>query len=137
MKKIRMESDVHVKNPLVLDDLYSAFSAADQIVLKKYLYKLSDASCLEMDKDLQSIKVGGNVSLYRVAQIVYDKNENIQDKLTTVYSSILSLGNYGIVMLVNGHKESVDLFLGVVTRNLEIRAEKNQQIPCEIGRAHV
>ena len=125
-KEIQMESDVHVKNPLVLDDLYSAFRAADQIVLKKYLYKLSDASCLEMDKDLQSIKVGGNVSLYRVAQIVYDKNENIQDKLTTVYSSILSLGNYGIVMLVNGHKESVDLFLGVVTRNLEIRAEKNQ-----------
>ena len=125
-KEIRMESDVHVKNPLVLDDLYSAFRAADQIVLKKYLYKLSDSSCLEMDRDLQSIKVGGNVSLYRVAQIVYDKNENIQDKLTTVYSSILSLGNYGIVMLVNGHKESVDLFLGVVTRNLEIRAEKNQ-----------
>lgn len=121
-----MESDVHVKNPLVLEDLYSAFRAADQMVLKKYLYKLSDSSCLEMDKDLQSIKVGGNVSLYRVAQIVYDKNENIQDKLTTVYSSILSLGNYGIVMLVNGHKESVDLFLGVVTRNLEIRAEKNQ-----------
>ena len=125
-KEIQMESDVHVKNPLVLDDLYSAFSAADQIVLKKYLYKLSDASCLEIDKDLQSIKVGGNVSLYRVAQIVYDKNENIQDKLTTVYSSILSLGNYGIVMLVNGHKESVDLFLGVVTRNLKVRAEKNQ-----------
>ena len=121
-----MENDVHVKNPLVLDDLYSAFRAADQIVLKKYLYKLSDASCLEMDKDLQSIKVGSNVSLYRVAQIVYDKNENIQDKLTTVYSSILSLGNYGIVMLVNGHKESVDLFLGVVTRNLNIREETKQ-----------
>ena len=100
-KEIRMESDVHVKNPLVLDDLYSAFRAADQIVLKKYLYKLSDSSCLEMDRDLQSIKVGGNVSLYRVAQIVYDKNENIQDKLTTVYSSILSLGNYGIVMCAN------------------------------------
>lgn len=119
-----MESDVHVKNPLVLDDLYSAFKAADQVVLKKYLYKLSDAPCLEMNKDLQAIKVGSNVSLYRVAQIVYDKNENIQDKLTTVYSSILSLGNYGLIMLVNGHKESVDLFLGVATRNLVVAEEK-------------
>lgn len=36
-----MEKDVHVVNPLVLDDLYAAFEAADNIVLKKYIEKLS------------------------------------------------------------------------------------------------
>ena len=44
-----MEKDVHVVNPLVLDDLYAAFEAADNIVLKKYIEKLSQHSrCREV-----------------------------------------------------------------------------------------
>lgn len=113
-----MESDVHVKNPLVLDDLYAAFAAADNVVLRKYITNLSEAPCIELTEGLKNIKVGENVSLYRVAKIVYDKDESIQDKLTTVYATVFSLRNCGLVMLVNGHKEYVDLFLGVVSRNL-------------------
>ena len=118
-----MENEIHVKNPLVMEKLYSAFKAADNIILKKYLYELSDTPCVELAENLKSVEIGSNVALYRIAKIVYDKNENIQDKLTTVYSSIFSLGNYGVVMLVNGHKEYVDLFLGVVTRNIDIHSD--------------
>ena len=113
-----MANDVHVESPLVLDDLYAAFEAADSIVLKKYVSRLSNAPCIEMPEDLQKIEIGENVSLYKVKKIIYDKNENTQDKLTTVYSTIFSLINYGLVMLINGHKDCVDLFLGVVTRNM-------------------
>lgn len=42
--------------------------------------------------------------MYRVGSIVYDKNENIQDKLTTVYSGVFSLRNCGIMMLINAKK---------------------------------
>lgn len=113
-----MASDAHAKNPLVLDDLYAAFEAADNIVLKKYISKLSDAPCIELSNDLKKIQIGDNIYLYQVARIVYDRNENTQDKLTTVYSTIFSLTNYGLAMLVNGHKDHVDLFLGATTRNV-------------------
>lgn len=113
-----MENTAHAENPLVLDDLYAAFTAVDNIVLKKYITKLSDAPCIEMSDDLKSIGVGDNVSLYRVAKVIYDKHENVQDKLTTIYSTIFSLRNYGLIMLINGHKEYVDLFIGVATRNM-------------------
>lgn len=113
-----MENTVHAENPLVLDDLYAAFTAVDNIVLKKYITKLSDAPCIEMSNELKSIGVGDNVSLYRVAKVIYDKHENVQDKLITIYSTIFSLRNYGLIMLINGHKEYVDLFIGVVTRNM-------------------
>ena len=43
-----MENDVHAKNPLVMDDLYAAFEAADNVVLIKYITKLSDAPCIEL-----------------------------------------------------------------------------------------
>ena len=113
-----MKNTAHAENPLVLDDLYAAFTAVDNIVLKKYITKLSDAPCIEMSDDLKSIGAGDNVSLYRVAKVIYDKHENVQDKLTTIYSTIFSLRNYGLIMLIKGHKEYVDLFIGVVTRNM-------------------
>ena len=113
-----MPDESHVQNPLDLKDLYAAFGAADSIVLKKYIAKLSDAPCIELSDELKSIAVGDNVSLYQVSKIIYDKNENTQDKLTTVYSSIFSLQNYGLAMLLNGSKDHVDLYLGVITRNM-------------------
>lgn len=113
-----MSDEVHAKNPLDLNELYAAFKAADSIVLKKYVAKLSDAACIEMSDDLKCINVGDNVYLYKVSKIIYDKSENTQDKLTTVYSTMFSLANYGLVMLVNGNKDSVDLYLGVVCRKL-------------------
>ena len=78
-----------------------------------------------MPDDLKSISIGDNVSLYRIAKVIYDKHENIQDKLTTIYSTIFSLRNYGLIMLINGHKEYVDLFVGVVTRNMLAHANED------------
>ena len=123
-----MKRDAHAKNPLILDDLYAAFEAADNIVLKKYIAKLSEAPCIQMSDELKTIEIGENVSLFRVAKIIYDKNENTQDKLTTVYSTIFSLANYGLAMLINGHKDSVDLFLGVISRNMVAHLKDNDEL---------
>lgn len=123
-----MANDVHAKNPLILDDLYAAFEAADNIILKKYIARLSDAPCIQLSDELKTIEIGENVSLFRVAKIIYDKNENTQDKLTTVYSTIFSLANYGLAMLINGHKDSVDLFLGVVSRNMVAHLKENDEL---------
>lgn len=121
-------NDVQAKNPLVLDDLYAAFEAADNIVLKKYITKLSDAPCIKLSDELMTIEIGENVSLYRVAKIIYDKNENTQDKLTTVYSTIFSLVNYGLTMLVNGHEDFVDLYVGVISRNMMAHFKDNGEL---------
>ena len=123
-----MANDVHANNPLILDDLYAAFAAADNIVLKKYIAKLSDAPCIEMPKDLKTIEIGRNVYLYRVVKIVYDKNENTQDKLTTVYSTIFSLTNCGLSMLIIGHKNSVELYVGVISRNMKAQLSENNKV---------
>lgn len=124
----QMSDAPHVQNPLDLKDLYAAFGAADSIVLKKYISKLSAAPCIELSDELKSIAIGENISLYQVSKIIYDKNENTQDKLTTVYSTIFSLQNYGLAMLLNGNKDHVDLYLGVVTRNLLMRQKSPEEV---------
>lgn len=123
-----MESDVHANNPLVLDDLYAAFEAADNIMLKKYITGLSDAPCIKLPDELEKINIGENIYLYRIAKVVFDKNENTRDKLTTVYSTIFSLKNCGLAMLLNGHKDHVDLFLGVITRNMRAYLNDNGEL---------
>ena len=112
-----MADEVHAKNPQVMEDLYAAFHAADNVILKKYVTKLSNAPCIEMSNELKQIEIGSNVRLYRVERIVYDKNENIQDKLTTVYSTIFSLENCGLVMMIHGSENEAELYLGVVVRD--------------------
>lgn len=123
-----MANDIHADNPLVLDDLYAAFEAADNIILKKYITKLSDAPCIKLSDELEKINIGENIYLYRIAKVVFDKNENTRDKLTTVYSTIFSLKNCGLAMLINGNKDHVDLFLGVITRNMRAHLNGNGEL---------
>lgn len=108
-------------DPRDLQDLYAAFEAVDNVVLKKYVADLSQAPCIPISDELKALRIGDNVAMYRIDSIVYDKNENIQDKLTTVYSGIFSLRNCGILMLINAKKDHADLYVGVVTRELIAR----------------
>lgn len=122
-----MADEVHAKNPQVMEDLYAAFHAADNIVLKKYVTSLSEAPCIEMSDTLKQIEIGSDVTLYRVGRIVYDKNENIQDKLTTVYSTIFSLKNCGLVMMVHGSRDETELYLGIVVRDFYTRQDADNK----------
>lgn len=110
-----------MQTPRDLQDLYAAFEAVDNVVLKKYVADLSQAPCIPISDELKALRIGDNVAMYRIDSIVYDKNENIQDKLTTVYSGIFSLRNCGILMLINAKKDHADLYVGVVTRELIAR----------------
>ena len=71
-------------------DLYNTFESADTILLKKYVNELYKYPIIEPGKSITDIKVGTNAILYHIDKLVYDKKENIHDKLTTVFSSLLS-----------------------------------------------
>jgi hypothetical protein len=104
--------------PVEIEELYSAFETADNILLKKYVSKLSKYECKTIDDNRKKIEVGGNVNFFQILNIVYDKKENIQDKLTTVYSTISSLKQCGLVMILNADKEKVNLYVGIKTKEL-------------------
>ena len=55
-----------VEMPVEIEELYSAFETADNILLKKYVSKLSKYEC-------KTIEVGGNVNFFQILNIVYDK----------------------------------------------------------------
>lgn len=115
---------VDEKTAIDLQPLYDSLIAADSVVMKKYISSLSNAACVEMIDELKSaINVGENVYLYQVSKIVYDKNENVRDKLVTVYSMMSSLKGCSVVMLICGKGEGIELYVGATSRNFKVNEE--------------
>lgn len=108
-----MSLDIRLK-----EDLYTAFENADSIVMKKYLGSLSAKPICNLPELLGKIPTSSNFQISRVAKIVYDKKENVLDKLTTAYNTIASYRNCAIVMLVCGNEAAAELYLGVCCRDI-------------------
>lgn len=99
-------------------DLYNAFENADTVLLKKYINNLDSLPLVQVNDTITNIKTGANACLYHIDKLVYDKEENIHDKLTTVYTSLFSNKKTALIMIIKGNKTHVDLYLGAVRKNV-------------------
>ncbi len=86
---------------------------AEQFIDKSFLdhlteYKVQPLS--EHDKNYRFVR------LNKIEKIVYDADENINDKLISVYTAVAPfIGN--IVMLVKGTSESAEIYIGIRSKN--------------------
>ena len=99
-----------------LQDLDAAFENADLILMKRYISELSKMPIVVPVEKITNIEIGSNVVLYHVDKLVYDNKENVHDKLTTVFSSLLSDDHNGLIMLIRGENDHIDFYVGN-TRN--------------------
>lgn len=111
------------------NDLRNAFALTDNILMKKHIAdvyrypirieqakKASDSVEPCVNSIINGLSVGENVRLYKIEKIVYDKDENVHDKLITVYSSISSQCKSALVILLKGCKDQVELYMGVALK---------------------
>lgn len=125
--------DLETRSP---KDMEQAFILADRVLQKKYVseigtypircekngnnlpLKTEDGEYI-VNPDLQRMPVGENIGLYRFKRIVYDKSENIHDKLITVYSSICAHRDpAALVLLLHGCVDHVDVYIGTALKKL-------------------
>lgn len=109
-----------------LDELYRAFENADNIIMKKYLNSLDEMPIRKVSDDIKNIKEGSNFQIFKIQSIVYDKNENNIDKLTTVYNSLSSYKEAAIVVFVVGKASGVDIYMGSACRKYEKTETKDE-----------
>ena len=125
-------------------------SVANQFVKRSYLNDLTEHEVLplaEHHKKFQSIR------LYKVDKLIYDKSEDVNDKLVSVFNTVQNTRS-ALVMILRGQKDGVELYLGVQSNREVSVAEKVfsksllgnfpgsvatrvPQSEVEIGRAHV
>lgn len=98
-------TELMVKAMETLDD---GMEMVDLFVNKNYLIDLD--KCLPVDLD-DGQKLFSWMSLYEISKIVYDRSENINDKLVSVYSALSNFGSTALLMLLSD-SDGVKFYLG-------------------------
>lgn len=81
----------------------------DDIVLKKYLHKLTDLEVIPLTDDLKQIS---DIRLFKITEMVYQKDEYSTYKFASVFNSVQNL-NCGVFIVADSDGEKTDFYMGV------------------------
>ncbi len=93
----------------VQNGLAEASKLVDDIVLKKYLYRLTDLDLVPLDESLKKIS---DIRLFKITEMVYQKNEYSTYKFASVFNAVQNL-NCGVFIMVDSDGEKTDFYMGV------------------------
>lgn len=93
----------------IAKSIENAIHYADVFVSKNYLIDLGKNQVRKME---ESEKRFHGVHLLEITKICYDPQEDIQDKLKTVYSALFNAGSSALLMICSG-ADGVRFFLGI------------------------
>lgn len=103
----------------------------DEYVRKKYLTRLSDmqimplGELIPLEEDLID-----NVRMYRITEMVYQKDESVMDKFTTVFNTLATY-NASVFFLIDSDGRQANYYLGV--RNNEANDSVKKRSTVTLG----
>ena len=103
------------KFELILDEkqanaaLEKGMLYADTFVNKNYLINLDRYPLVELDEAEKSDEY---IRLYQIERIVYDVNENANDKLISVYSAVFNIHSAGL-LVIKSTKNDIGFYIGI------------------------
>ena len=96
----------------------------DEFVRKNYLSRLTEMKIAPIEGiSLLEDDLISNVRLYRITEMVYQKDEPVTDKFTTVFNT-LSTYNASVFVLIDSDGKETNFYLGV--RNNELNEAKKR-----------
>lgn len=110
-------------SPEKIVDLATAYTLADGMLNKKYLANLNQFDIVpfkESNAELAKEKVGDDVRMFQVDRIIYDKEENNQEKLLNVYSALHNCGG-SVILMIQSDETQMNFYIG--TRNTGAAAD--------------
>ena len=103
------ESQIIPNYDSIESDMLNASLLVDDIILKKYLYSLSDFELVPLDEELKDIN---SIRIFKINEMVYQKNEYSTYKLASVFNSVQHL-NCGIFIIADSDGRKTDFYMGV------------------------
>lgn len=94
------------------EELEDGLQLASSFVQKNYISELTSHEVVPVDTALEQISIRQHIRLFKVGKLVYDKNENIIDKLSSVYNALFNVRS-AIIMILDSDGEQTNLYLGV------------------------
>lgn len=89
-----------------------ALGLVDDVVLKKYLTRLSTMPIMPLAEDWSVKEALKDVIVLKVNKMIYEKDEYATEKFNSIISA-MTYTNGSVFMLVDGYKERTDFYLGV------------------------
>lgn len=89
--------------------LVESSKLVDDIILKKYLFRLTDLEIVPLPDDLKQIS---DIRLFRITEMVYQKNEYSTYKFASVFSAVQNL-NCGVFIIADSNGQKTDFYMGV------------------------
>ena len=86
-----------------------ASQLVDDIVLKKYLHKLSEFEVVPLDDSLKQIS---DIRIFKITEMVYQNNEYSTYKFASVFNAVQNL-NCGIFIIADSDGQKTDFYMGV------------------------
>ncbi len=81
----------------------------DDIVLKKYLYKLTDMNVVPLDENLKNI---ATIRFFKITEMVYQNNEYSTYKFASVFNAVQGL-NCGVYIIADSNGKKTDFYMGI------------------------
>lgn len=89
--------------------LAEASLLVDDIVLKNYLSRLNEFEIIPLDDSLKKIS---DIRLFKINEMVYQKNEYSTYKFASVFNSVQNL-NCGVFIIADSDGKKTDFYMGV------------------------
>lgn len=97
-------------------DLIQAFNNADTIINKNFLRVLNELEVVRLPRELENIDIISKARFMKINKLVYNKNENTLDKLTTILNAA-SLSGASVATIINSNGNKIDYYIGVINKN--------------------
>lgn len=91
--------------------LAESYLLADSVLMKKYLSNLSSYEVVPISASLQNLPVSDTIRFFHLNRIVYDKEENNQEKLLNVYHALYTCQG-SVILLLKSNQSRVDFYIG-------------------------
>ena len=100
------------------EDLVHALTEADSIVVRKYLDEVAHYPVKRIDTAIEDRDINTTVRMNRIEKIVFNTDENCQDKLMNVYNAVALCGGSLVNVIVSDGK-TVDYYIGTRTETVD------------------
>lgn len=104
-----------------IDAINIGLATADKFINKNYLIDISSQRIVPLD---ESAKTSNCIRLFKLERLVYDRKENINDKLISVYSALQNVDG-SAVLLITSNGIEFSFYVGV-------RSEENASTASKI-----
>jgi len=107
--------------------LNSAVSNAAKIINKSYLENLESMEIVPINFDNMSIDISKCGKFYKLEKLVFSKDENFLDKLTTI-ANVVSSVDGTLATIINSDGNSINYYIGIISKKYKLDNQKNRAV---------